>query len=70
MYDHAPYAVRQDIVDTHVRAWRHIAAPGTWLTGERRVAIAVKREMPLPVPCVVKERHRYRHIRSRGNTTV
>ena len=42
MYDHAPYAVRQDIVDTHVRAWRHIAAPGTWLTGERRVAIAAE----------------------------
>ena len=42
MYDHAPYAVRQDIVDTHVRAWRHIAAPGTWLTGERRLAIAAE----------------------------
>jgi len=42
MYENSPYVVRQDIADEHIRAWRHIAAPGTWLTGRRRVAIAAE----------------------------
>ncbi len=32
--------VRQDLVEAHRRAWRHVAAPGTWLTGAERVAVA------------------------------
>ena len=41
-YDEAPYDVRQDIAETHRNTWDHIAAPGTWLSGERRVAIAAE----------------------------
>jgi len=41
-YNQAPYKVRHDIADAHQQAWEHIAAPGTWLTGERRVAIAAE----------------------------
>jgi len=33
-------AVRDDLAQAHERAWAAIAAPGTWLTGERRVAVA------------------------------
>ena len=38
----AGYAVRDDIVQAHDRAWRAIAAPGTWLSGARRVAVAAE----------------------------
>lgn len=34
--------VRSDLVDAHERAWAAIAAPGTWLTGARRVAVAAE----------------------------
>jgi hypothetical protein len=34
--------LRNDLVEAHQRAWAAIAAPGTWLTGERRVAIAAE----------------------------
>ena len=34
--------IRDDLVEAHDRAWAAIAAPGTWLTGERRVAVAAE----------------------------
>lgn len=34
--------VRSDLVESHERAWAAIAAPGTWLTGERRMAVAAE----------------------------
>jgi hypothetical protein len=34
--------VRADLVEAHERAWAAIAAPGTWLTGERRLAVAAE----------------------------
>jgi len=34
--------VRADLVDAHERAWEAIASPGTWLTGEERVAVAAE----------------------------
>jgi alkylhydroperoxidase family enzyme len=34
--------VRSDLVEAHERAWAAIAAPGTWLTGERRIAVAAE----------------------------
>ena len=34
--------VRADLVDAHERAWAAIAAPGTWLTGEERLAVAAE----------------------------
>src|SRR4051812_4474288 len=34
--------MRTDLVEAHDRAWAAIAAPGTWLAGERRVAVAAE----------------------------
>lgn len=34
--------MRQGLTESHQRAWAAIAAPGTWLTGERRVAVAAE----------------------------
>jgi len=34
--------VRSDLIDAHDAAWRAIAAPGTWLDGARRVALAAE----------------------------
>jgi alkylhydroperoxidase family enzyme len=39
---HGDIAVRDDLTQAHERAWAAIAAPGTWLTGERRVAVAAE----------------------------
>ncbi|MFT5694795.1 MAG: hypothetical protein ACI9QQ_000770 [Myxococcota bacterium] len=39
-YSNVPDPVREDIVAANRAAWEHIAAPGTWLTGKKRVAIA------------------------------
>jgi alkylhydroperoxidase family enzyme len=41
-YAEAPVAVRADLPEAHRRAWRRLAAPGTWWTGEERVAIAAE----------------------------
>lgn len=32
--------IRDDLADAHRRVWDHMAAPGTWLTGAERVAVA------------------------------
>jgi len=32
--------IRSDLVDAHRRVWEHVAAPGTWLGGAERVAVA------------------------------
>ena len=34
--------IRSDLTEAHERAWAAIAAPGTWLTGERRVAVTAE----------------------------
>ena len=39
-YQSAPYSIRSDIPDAHRAYWQQLAAPGTWWTGEERVAIA------------------------------
>jgi hypothetical protein len=39
-YEASPDPVRSDLADAHRRVWDHIAAPGTWLTGAERVAVA------------------------------
>jgi len=39
-YTHAPDPIRADLADAHRAAWEHVAAPGTWLTGAQRVAVA------------------------------
>lgn len=35
-------SIRADLTDAHHAAWAHVAAPGTWLTGAERVAIAAE----------------------------
>lgn len=35
-------AVRGDLVEAHEHAWAAIAAPGTWLSGAQRVAVAAE----------------------------
>ena len=34
--------IRNDLTEAHDRAWAAISQPGTWLTGERRVAVAAE----------------------------
>jgi len=41
-YAGAPYEVRADLVDAHRTYWARLAAPGTWLTGAERVAVAAQ----------------------------
>jgi hypothetical protein len=40
--DDSAYPVREDLRLSHAQAWEAIARPGTWLTGERRVAVAAE----------------------------
>lgn len=35
-------AIRGDLIEAHEQAWAAIAAPGTWLTGAQRVAVAAE----------------------------
>jgi len=47
---HVP--VRADLIAAHERAWASIAAPGTWLSGERRVGVAAEiRHVRNCAPC-------------------
>ncbi|MYD99872.1 MAG: hypothetical protein F4Y03_01150 [Alphaproteobacteria bacterium] len=39
-YPDAPVPIRADILAAHARAWAWIAAPGNWLTGAERIAVA------------------------------
>ncbi len=41
-YHGATTPVRGDLTDAHRRAWRRLAAPGTWWHGKKRVAIAAE----------------------------
>jgi len=41
-FENSEFSVRKDIVDAHTIAWGRIAAPGTWLDSERRLAIAAE----------------------------
>lgn len=36
------FAIRPDLVESHAAAWERIASPGTWLTAERRIAVAAE----------------------------
>lgn len=39
-YDGVTDPIRSDLANAYRRAWDHIAAPGTWLSGAERVAVA------------------------------
>jgi hypothetical protein len=41
-YEDSSWPVRDDLAQAHARAWERIAAPGVWLTGAERVAIAAE----------------------------
>lgn len=41
-YSQSPDPVRDDLAEAHRETWAHVAAPGTWLTGTERVAIAAE----------------------------
>ena len=41
-FENCGFEVRQNLIDAHTEAWDRIASPGTWLTGERRIAVAVE----------------------------
>ena len=41
-YSSSPVAVRDDIQTVHARAWERLARPGTWWSGEQRIAIAAE----------------------------
>lgn len=44
--------VREDLTQAHSRAWAALASPGTWLTGERRLAVAAEiRHAPACAHC-------------------
>lgn len=40
--DASSLPVRADLLDAHRNAWTRIASPGTWLTAERRLAVAAE----------------------------
>jgi len=39
-YSGASYPIREDFTASHDYCWNRLAAPGTWLTGTQRVAVA------------------------------
>lgn len=38
-YDHADFAVRDDLVQAHAAVWERLASPGSWYSGAERVAM-------------------------------
>jgi len=40
--DHADDPIRPDLAVAHRRAWERLSAPGTWWTGQERIAIAAE----------------------------
>jgi len=46
--------VRTDLVEAHERAWAAIAAPGTWLNGVQRVAVAAEIRAAHSCACCVR----------------
>jgi hypothetical protein len=55
-YDSAPVAVRSDVITAHRNQWARLARPGTWWTGEHRVAIA--REVRRSAKCELCKRRK------------
>jgi hypothetical protein len=41
-YTNSDYTIRQSFADGHNRYWERLAAPGSWLTGAERVAVAAE----------------------------
>ena len=55
-YSHSPYPIRSDIAAAHGAYWRALAQPGSWWTGEERVAIAAEsRNAPTCPLCAARK---------------
>ncbi len=39
-YTNSPFPIREDLVQCFRHTWEKLGRPGTWLTGEQRVAVA------------------------------
>ena len=51
-YDDSKYPVRANFAEGHNRYWQRLAAPGNWLTGAQRVAVAKEiRQTPACTLC-------------------
>lgn len=48
-YEHSPHPVRPEITQAHRAFWDHLADPGSWWTGEQRVAIAAEARSARPL---------------------
>jgi hypothetical protein len=49
-YRNAPFPIREDIADAYRTYWENLAAPGSWWSGEQRVAIAQESRNALTCP--------------------
>lgn len=49
-YADSPYPVRADIGQAHRDFWHRLAGPGSWWTGEERIAIAAETRLALECP--------------------
>ena len=55
-YSNAQYPIRQSFAEGHNRYWKKLAAPGSWLTGAERVAIAKEvRQAPFCKLCIARK---------------
>lgn len=41
-YEDSPYSIREEIKQAHREYWQKLANPGSWWTGEQRIAIAAQ----------------------------
>lgn len=39
-YSACSFPIREDLVSAHLRAWRRLGEPGTWLTAHERISVA------------------------------
>ena len=49
-FEHAPFPVRDDLGEAYRTYWSQLASPGTWWSGEERVAIAQESRNALVCP--------------------
>jgi len=55
-YADSPYAIRSDIPDAYRHFWERLASPGSWWTGEERIAIAQESRNALDCQFCVKRK--------------
>ena len=45
-YSNSPYVVRPDLREAFRYTWDKFAHPGTWLSGEERIAVDLRKHAP------------------------